>query len=47
MTLRIELESLKNEVDVFSVERRQTVEEELAKKKEEADKLSELWQHGM
>ncbi|KAK7056755.1 chaperone ATPase hsp78 [Paramarasmius palmivorus] len=44
MTLQIELESLRNETDVMSVERRQKVEETLARKKEEARKLTEIWQ---
>ncbi|KAG1778675.1 P-loop containing nucleoside triphosphate hydrolase protein [Suillus placidus] len=45
MTLQIELESLKNEVDVFSVERRAKVEEELRIKKEEAQELTAIWQN--
>ncbi|KAG1760072.1 P-loop containing nucleoside triphosphate hydrolase protein [Suillus occidentalis] len=45
MTLQIELESLKNEVDVFSVERRAKVEEELRNKKEEAQELTTIWQN--
>ncbi|KAG0706417.1 P-loop containing nucleoside triphosphate hydrolase protein [Suillus ampliporus] len=45
MTLQIELESLKNEVDVFSVERRTKVEEELHIKKEEAQELTAIWQN--
>ncbi|KAL0954188.1 hypothetical protein HGRIS_005316 [Hohenbuehelia grisea] len=44
MTLQIELESLKNESDVFSVERRTKVEETLANKREEASKLTSIWQ---
>ncbi|KAI0080314.1 P-loop containing nucleoside triphosphate hydrolase protein [Panus rudis PR-1116 ss-1] len=44
MTLQIELESLKNESDVFSVERRNKVEEDLKKKREEAEKLTAIWQ---
>ena len=46
MTLQIELESLKNESDVFSVERREKLEQDLTSKKEEADKLTSLWQAG-
>jgi ATP-dependent Clp protease ATP-binding subunit ClpB len=46
MTLQIELESLKNEVDVFSVERKTIVEEELRVKKEEAQELTAIWQNG-
>ncbi|KAG2366756.1 P-loop containing nucleoside triphosphate hydrolase protein [Suillus spraguei] len=45
MTLQIELESLKNEVDVFSVERRAKVEEELRIKKEGAQELGAIWQN--
>ncbi|KAG6808491.1 hypothetical protein H0H92_003976 [Tricholoma furcatifolium] len=44
ITLQIELESLKNETDVFSVERRLKVEEELKAKKGEAEALTSLWQ---
>ncbi|KAF8075309.1 P-loop containing nucleoside triphosphate hydrolase protein [Lyophyllum atratum] len=44
VTLQIELESLKNETDVFSVERREKVEAELNAKNEEAAKLTSLWQ---
>ncbi|KAG6814886.1 hypothetical protein H0H93_011855, partial [Arthromyces matolae] len=44
VTLQIELESLKNETDVFSVERRLKVEEELKTKKGEDDALTSLWQ---
>ncbi|EFI27311.1 hsp78-like protein [Coprinopsis cinerea okayama7 len=43
MTLQIELESLKNETDVFSVERRNKVEEDLKIKREEGDQLTKLW----
>ena len=43
MTLEIELESLKNETDVFSVERRNKVEDTLRKKRDEAGKLEEVW----
>jgi len=46
ITLQIELESLKNEVDVFSVERKEAVEAELATKRAEADVLTEQWQAG-
>lgn len=46
ITLQIELESLKNESDVFSVERREKLEWDLTSKKEEADKLTSLWQAG-
>ncbi|KAK0195687.1 P-loop containing nucleoside triphosphate hydrolase protein [Armillaria mellea] len=43
MTLQIELASLRNESDVFSVERRQKVEADLAAKREEASKLTSVW----
>ncbi|KAF9038696.1 P-loop containing nucleoside triphosphate hydrolase protein [Panaeolus papilionaceus] len=44
MTLQIELESLKKETDVFSVERRTNVEQELLMKRQEAEKLGDIWQ---
>ncbi|KZT32879.1 P-loop containing nucleoside triphosphate hydrolase protein [Sistotremastrum suecicum HHB10207 ss-3] len=43
VTLQIELESLKNESDVFSVERRKKVEEDLSQSREEAGRLSSIW----
>lgn len=43
VTLQIELESLKNESDVFSVERRGKVEDALQEKRKEANALTELW----
>lgn len=43
MTLQIELESLKNESDVFSVERRNKVEDTLTQKRAEAARLEEIW----
>lgn len=46
VTLQIELESLKNETDVFSVERREEVEKQLKAKRDEAARLGELWQAG-
>ncbi|KIJ32954.1 hypothetical protein M422DRAFT_265136 [Sphaerobolus stellatus SS14] len=46
MTLEIELESLKNETDVWSVERRGEVERLLGDKKAESRKLGEIWQAG-
>lgn len=46
MTLQIELASLRNESDVFSVERRQKVEADLAAKREEASKLTSIWKTG-
>ena len=46
VTLQIELESLKKETDVFSVERRSKVESDLALKKDEASVLTREWQAG-
>ena len=44
VTLEIERESLRHETDVFSRERRDAVEAELKTKREEAGKLTEVWQ---
>ncbi|KAF9483061.1 P-loop containing nucleoside triphosphate hydrolase protein [Pholiota conissans] len=44
MTLQIELESLKKETDVFSVERRTKVENDLLIKRQEAAALTSIWQ---
>ncbi|KAG9024973.1 chaperone ATPase hsp78 [Tulasnella sp. JGI-2019a] len=44
VTLQIELESLRKETDVFSVERREKVERDLLAKREEASKLTTTWQ---
>jgi ATP-dependent Clp protease ATP-binding subunit ClpB len=46
ITLQIELESLKKETDVFSVERRLKVEEDLTMKKQEAENFNAKWQAG-
>jgi ATP-dependent Clp protease ATP-binding subunit ClpB len=43
MTIQIELESLRKETDVASKERRQKLEETLADKKKEVDRLTEIW----
>jgi ATP-dependent Clp protease ATP-binding subunit ClpB len=43
ITLQIELESLRNDRDVFSQERRAKIEEEIASKREEANRLEEVW----
>ncbi|KAL7416887.1 P-loop containing nucleoside triphosphate hydrolase protein [Mrakia frigida] len=43
VTLEIERESLKNETDTFSRERKEVVEAELQKKKEEAKERDEIW----
>lgn len=44
VTLQIELESLKGESDVFSAERRLKVEAELKEKRDEAARLTNIWQ---
>ncbi|KAJ7217318.1 P-loop containing nucleoside triphosphate hydrolase protein [Mycena pura] len=44
MTLEIERESLKNETDTFSVERRGAVDANIAAKREAASELFTLWQ---
>ena len=46
ITLQIELESLKNETDVFSIERRNAVEELLKDKRQIASELTTIWQAG-
>ncbi|KAF8720590.1 hypothetical protein AX14_010884 [Amanita brunnescens Koide BX004] len=43
ITLQIELESLKNETDIFSVERRNAVEELLKQKRLQASELTTIW----
>ncbi|KAI9572021.1 P-loop containing nucleoside triphosphate hydrolase protein [Boletus coccyginus] len=45
VTLQIELESLRNETDVFSVERRTKLESDLGLKREEAQELTAIWQN--
>lgn len=47
MTIQIELESLKNEMDVFSQERKAKLERDLARKREEAEALTAVWQAGV
>ncbi|KAF8971334.1 P-loop containing nucleoside triphosphate hydrolase protein [Flammula alnicola] len=44
MTFQIELESLKKETDMFSVERRTKVENDLLVKRQEASALTSVWQ---
>ncbi|AMD22534.1 HHL236Cp [Eremothecium sinecaudum] len=44
MTMEIELESLKKEVDPVSVERRDKLKEELSVKKEELASLTKIWE---
>ncbi|KAG8221187.1 P-loop containing nucleoside triphosphate hydrolase protein [Butyriboletus roseoflavus] len=45
VTLQIELESLKNETDVFSIERRTKLESDLRRKREDAQELTAIWQN--
>jgi ATP-dependent Clp protease ATP-binding subunit ClpB len=44
--MEIELESLKAETDVFSVERRGKIEKDLRERKEKAEELTAIWQNG-
>jgi ATP-dependent Clp protease ATP-binding subunit ClpA len=44
--MEIELESLKAETDVFSVERRGKIESDLRERKEKAEELTAIWQNG-
>ena len=44
--MEIELESLKAETDVFSVERRSKIEKDLKERKEKAEELTAIWQNG-
>lgn len=44
--MQIELESLKNEIDVFSIERKQKIENDLEATKRKALELTEIWQAG-
>jgi ATP-dependent Clp protease ATP-binding subunit ClpB len=43
MTIQIELESLRKETDVASKERRQKLQDTLAEKQKEVDRLTEIW----
>ncbi len=43
MTIQIELESLRKETDIASKERRQRLEETLAEKRKQVDRLTEIW----
>ncbi|CAO1628905.1 unnamed protein product [Parajaminaea phylloscopi] len=43
MTLQIELESLRKETDAGSADRRQAIERRVAEKKDEFNKLSQIW----
>ena len=44
MTIQIELESLRKEIDVPSVERKEKLEQELQTKEDEAARLTEIWE---
>ena len=44
--MEIELESLKAETDVFSVERKGKIEKDLKERKEKAEELTAIWQNG-
>ena len=44
MTIQIELESLKNEKDRISIDRREKLEHNLVEKRKEVDHLTEIWQ---
>ena len=44
MTIQIELESLKNEKDRISIDRREKLEHNLAEKRKEVDHLMGIWQ---
>ena len=44
MTIQIELESLRKESDISSVERRQTLEKESAAKSDEVARLTKIWE---
>lgn len=44
--MQIELESLKAETDVFTVERRGNIERDLREVKEKAEELTAIWQNG-
>lgn len=44
VTLEIERESLKNETDTFSTERKEAVERTLIEKKEEAKQMESVWE---
>ena len=43
VTMEIELESLKKETDPLSVSRRNKLEDDLAKKKQESQRLTQIW----
>lgn len=43
MTMQIELESLRKESDILSVERREKLQSELEQKQKESERLSGIW----
>lgn len=44
MTIQIELESLKNEKDRISIDRREKLEQNLTEKRKEVERLTKIWQ---
>ena len=44
MTIQIELESLKNEKDRISIDRREKLENNLTEKRKEVENLTNIWQ---
>jgi ATP-dependent Clp protease ATP-binding subunit ClpB len=44
MTIQIELESLKNEKDRISIDRREKLEHSLTEKRKEVENLTTIWQ---
>ena len=44
MTIQIELESLKNEKDRISIDRREKLERSLEEKRKEVESLTKIWQ---
>jgi ATP-dependent Clp protease ATP-binding subunit ClpB len=44
MTIQIELESLKNEKDRLSIDRREKLENSLSDKQKEVEQLTKVWQ---
>ena len=44
MTIQIELESLKNEKDRISIDRREKLEHNLTEKRKEVENLTKIWQ---
>jgi hypothetical protein len=44
MTIQIELESLKNEKDRISIDRREKLEKSLSEKRKEVEELTKVWE---